>query len=268
MATPPDDKWGSARAETRSEVHSLLAPGERRCATCGARSRAASRTCPVCGVPYIVRRRKALSTRRARLIAALVAVLVLGVAGALVAILSPGIEHAKRTNAASAARAHSAAIAALERKNAVEQRLRVASTPARDPGSSAGSAARVRARAAIVGDLERAIDADARARVRAGTLVGPVRSVQCNPYPPGSNVPPTAKFGSYACVAVNRLITSGSKVLGLLGVSFWGRVDFAHGRLAWCKVNPQPGEGGAGTGPPPVPLAQACDLERPAPAGF
>lgn len=268
MATPPDDKWGSARAETRSEVHSLLAPGERRCATCGARSRAASRTCPVCGVPYIVRRRKALSTRRARLIAALVAVLVLGVAGALVAILSPGIEHAKRTNAASAARAHSAAIAALERKNAVEQRLQVASTPARDPGSSAGSAARVRARAAIVGDLERAIDADARARVRAGTLVGPVRSVQCNPYPPGSNVPPTAKFGSYACVAVNRLITSGSKVLGLLGVSFWGRVDFAHGRLAWCKVNPQPGEGGAGTGPPPVPLAQACDLERPAPAGF
>lgn len=268
VATPPDGNWDAARSKTRSEVHSLLAPGERVCATCGARSRAASRKCPVCGTPYIVRRRKALGTRRAKLILASVIVLVLVVAGALVALLSPGIEHAKRTNAATAARARSAAISSLVQKDAAEQRLRVASSAARDPGPSATPAVRSRARAAILGQLQGAIDADARARVRAGKLVGPVRYVQCSPYPPGSSVPLQGSTGSYACVAVNRLLTSGSKVLGVFGDAFWGRIDFIRGRLVWCKVNPQPGEGGAGTGPPPVPLAPACDLERPAPAGF
>jgi hypothetical protein len=222
----------------------------------------------VCGTPYIVRHRKALSTRRAKLIVALIAVLVLAVAGALVAVLSPGIEHAKRTNAAAAARARKATIGSLVQKEAAEQRLRVASSTTRDPGPSAGPAARSREREAILGELQGAIAADARARVRAGTLVGPVRYVQCSSFPPGSNVTLQASIGSYSCVAVNRLITNGSKVLGVFGDSFWARVDFSRGRLAWCKVNPQPGEGGAGTGPPPVPLAQACDLERPAPAGF
>ncbi len=268
VGTPPDDNWGAARSKARSEVHSLLAPGERMCATCGARSRASSRKCPVCGTPYIARRGKALGTRRAKLILASGTVLVLAVAGALVALLSPGIEHAKRTNAAAATRARKATIGSLVQKNAAGQRLRVASSATRDPGPSAAPAARSRDRAAILGELERAIAADARARVRAGTMVGPVRYVQCSPFPPGSNVTLQASIGSYGCVAVNRLITSGAKVLGVLGDSFWGRVDFGRGRLAWCKVNPQPGEGGAGTGPPPVPLAQACDLERPAPAGF
>jgi hypothetical protein len=193
---------------------------------------------------------------------------VLGVAGALIALLSPGVERAKSTNAAAAARARSAAIGSLMRKNAIEQRLREATVGGRDPGPAATAAVRMRARSAIVGDLEQAIAADARARVRAGTLGGPVRSVQCSPFPPGSRMSLQAGVGSYACVAVNRLITSGTKVLGVLGDPFWARVDFARGRLAWCKINPQPGEGGAGTGPPPVALAAECDLERPAPRGF
>jgi hypothetical protein len=193
---------------------------------------------------------------------------VLGVAGALVALLSPGIERTKSTNAAAAARARSAATESLVRKNAAEQRLREATIGLKDPGSSAAVADRTRARTAILGDLEQAIAADARARVRAGTLGGPIKSVQCSPYPPGTRVPLQAAIGSYACVAVNRLITSGTKVLGVFGEPFWARVDFDRGRLAWCKINPRPGEGGAGTGPPPVTLAQACDLERPAPAGF
>ncbi len=267
-ATPPDRNWDDARARARSEVDSLLAPGERQCAGCGARSRAASRTCPVCGTPYVSRRAKTFATRRAKVIAAVGTLVVLGVAVALVALLSPGIERTKSTNAAATARARSGAIESLVRKNAAEQRLREATVDRRDPGSSAAAALRTRSRSAIVGDLEQAIAADARARVRAGTLGGPIQSVQCSPYPPGTRVPLQAAVGSYACVAVNRLITSGTKVLGVFGEPFWARVDFARGRLAWCKINPRPGEGGAGTGPPPVELAQACDLERPAPAGF
>jgi hypothetical protein len=209
-----------------------------------------------------------LATPRAKLIAVLATVVVLGVAGALVAVLSPGIEQGKRAHAAAAARAHNRAIASLVRKEASEQRLRVASADRRDPGSSAPATVRTRARNAIIGDLVQAVDADARARVRAGTLSGPVRYVECYPFPAGSHVPLQAAVGSYACVAVNRLITSGTNVLGVFGDPFWARVDFARGRLAWCKINPRPGEGGAGTGPPPVALAPACDLEQPAPAGF
>jgi hypothetical protein len=209
-----------------------------------------------------------LGTRRAKLITGVAAVLVLGLAGGLVALLSPGIERAKRTNAAAAARSRNESTASLVRKNAAEQRLRQASVDRRDPGPSAAAAVRTRARGAIVGDLQRAIYADATGRVRAGPLGGPIRYVQCSPYPPGSRVPLAATVGSYACVAVNRLITSGTKVLGVLGDPFWARVDFARGRLAWCKINPRPGEGGAGTGPPLVALAPVCDLERPAPAGF
>jgi hypothetical protein len=266
--TPPDRNWDAARATARSEVHSLLAPGERQCASCGARSRAASRTCPVCGTPYVSRRAKAFGTRRAKLIAAAGTLVVLGVAGALVALLSPGIERTKNANAAAAARASSATIESLIRKDAAEQRLREATISRRDPGSSAPATVRTRARSAVVGDLEQAIAADARARVRARTLGGPIRSVQCSPFPPGSRVSSQATVGSYACVAVNRLITSGAKILGVFGEPFWARVDFARGRLAWCKINPRPGEGGAGTGPPPVTLARECDLERTAPAGF
>jgi hypothetical protein len=209
-----------------------------------------------------------LSTRRAKLIVGLGTVLVLGVAGGLVAVLSGGIERAKRTNAAADARARNGAIASLVRKNAAEQRLRAASVDRRDPRASAPAAIRTQARDAVLGDLERAIYADARARVRAGTLSRPIRYVQCSPYPPGSRVPLQATVGSYACVAVNRFITSGTGVVGVFGDPFWARIDFARGRLAWCKINPRPGEGGAGTGPPPVPLAPVCDLERPAPAGF
>jgi hypothetical protein len=268
VATPPDRNWDDARATARSEVHSLLAPGERQCTSCGARSRAASRTCPVCGAPYISRRTKPLGTRRAKLLVAIATLVVLGVAGALVAVLSPGIERTKSANAASAARASSGTIESLRRKNAAEQRLREATVDRRDPGSAAPASARTRARGVILGDLQQAIAADARARVRAGALSGPILSVQCSPFPPGSRVTLSAPVGSYACVAVNRLITSGSKVLGVFGDPFWARVDFARGRLAWCKTNPRPGEGGAGTGPPPVTLARECDLERSPPAGF
>lgn len=254
VATPPNGNWDSARTQARSEVHSMLAPGERVCSSCGFRSRAGARTCPVCGEPYVVRRRKLLGTRRARLIAGLIVVAVLGLAGGLVALLAPGIEHTKRYNVAALERQQSATRAAQTRIQTEQQKLRTTTVPAHS-------------RRELFVALQGEIKADAQARVRAGTLSGPVLRVTCAEYPP-SPTPQSGRFGAYSCLAVTRDIKSRGSTVGALGDPFWARIDTASGRLAWCRINPLPGETATGSEAASVPLSPACDLTRPAPAGF
>ncbi len=254
VATPPEGNWDAARSQARSEVHSLLAPGERVCTSCGFRSQAGSRTCPACGEPYVVRRKKLLATRRAKLIAGLIVVAVLGLAGGLVALLSPGIEHAKRYNAAALERQQAATRAAQTRIQAEQQKVHTAAVSARG-------------RQALVVALQGEIKADAEARARAGTLSGPVLRVTCAEYPP-SAIPQSGRFGAYSCLAVTRDIKSSGSTVGALGDPFWARMDIASGRLAWCRINPLPGETATGTEAASVPLARVCDLMRPVPAGF
>ncbi len=254
VATPPNGNWDAARTQARSEVHSLLAPGERVCSSCGFRSRAGARTCPACGEPYVVRRKKLLATRRARLIAGVVVVAVLGVAGGLVALLTPGIEHAKRHNVAALERQQAATRAALTKVEAEQQRVHTATVP-------------VRGRQKLVVALQREIETDAQARARARALSGPVLRVTCAEYPP-SPIPQSGRFGAYSCLAVTMDIKAGGHTVGAFGDPFWARVDTASGRLAWCRINPLPGETATGTEAAAVPLAPVCDLKRPAPAGF
>jgi hypothetical protein len=112
-------------------------------------------------------------------------------------------------------------------------------------------------RRAVLTGLERAITADARARVRRGLLPrrDPVLRTHCG-----------ARHGSadvFSCIAITAQ-TRKSRVTPvgvLLGYPFLARVDFATGRLAWCKLNPIPGEGFT---PPPdeiVPVSRACGGE-------
>jgi hypothetical protein len=202
----------------------------------------------------VIRRRKLLGTRRARLIAVLIVVAALGLAGGLVALLAPGIEHAKRYNVAALERQQAATRAAQTRIQAEQQKVRTAAVPARG-------------RQELVVALRAQIKADARARVRAGTMAGPVLRVTCAEYPP-SPIPQSGQFGAYSCLAATRDIKSGGSTVGALGDPFWARMDTASGRLAWCKINPLPGETAAGSEAASVPLSPACDLKRPAPTGF
>jgi hypothetical protein len=201
-----------------------------------------------------VRRKKLLSTRRAKLIAGLVTVAVLGVAGGLVALLTPGIEHAKRFNAAALQRQQAATRAALTKVQTQQQKVHMATVG-------------VRGRPELVSALQQEIKADAQARARAGTLSGPVLAVTCGPYPP-SPVAPSGPVVGYACLAATREIKAGGRTVGSFGDPFWARINFSRGRLAWCRIYPLPGETATGSEAASVPLAPVCDLHRQAPASF
>jgi hypothetical protein len=202
----------------------------------------------------VLRRKKPLASRRARLIAGLVVVAVLGLAGGLVALVAPGIEHAKRYNIAALKRQQAATRAAQTKILAEQQKVHTATAAAHG-------------RQELVAVLKGKIQSDAQSRARAGTLVGPVLRVTCSEYPP-SPVPQSGRFGAYSCLAVNRDIKSGGHTVGALGDPFWARIDVTRGRLAWCRINPLPGETATGSEAASVPLAPVCDLKRPAPAGF
>jgi hypothetical protein len=266
-SSPPAPGVDASSRHLPAGVHDVFAPGERVCSRCGARSLDSSRTCPACGMPYVARRPKPLGTRRARLIAAAAVIVLFAVIGGGVALLTPGINSAKRAHAAATRRADAAATAALIARETAEQQLHLATGRERDPGAPTPPPVRVRARSTLVRELEQAITADARARVRAGALTGPILFTACSPYPKGP-VPPQVvlaeRVGAYGCLAVNTPIKNAKGTVGELGDPFWARIDFATSRLAWCKINPRPGEQALGSAAPSVPLAPACDLRQPA----
>jgi hypothetical protein len=97
----------------------------------------------------------------------------------------------------------------------------------------------------LVMRLEAAILADATARARSGDLEQGVRRVECEPYPRTASRrarerDPAVRSGRYHCLAVSRDIVGTDE--GLLGYPFFARIHYREGRLAWCKINPIPGE--------------------------
>lgn len=78
-------------------------------------------------------------------------------------------------------------------------------------------------------------EADARRRVAAGELDGPVLRVSCRTSPRAA--------GAHGCTAVTRDVPAGPRnVPGSLGHPFVAVVDFGSGRYTWCKTNPVPAE--------------------------
>ncbi|MBA2439147.1 MAG: hypothetical protein H0V50_00550, partial [Thermoleophilaceae bacterium] len=101
------------------------------------------------------------------------------------------------------------------------------------------------ARRALVGDLERAITRDARARVRAGKLDGPVLETDCEINPPSQRRVErdlNAPGSDYDCVAVTQRDRAGRFAVGY---SFGAAVDYRHFRFRWAKACLAPGEGAA-----------------------
>jgi hypothetical protein len=174
---------------------------------------------------------------------------------ALVLLLAPGIDESKDRRAES------------ERQQRAQQtaervaQLRAEQRPRFERGTPAGRD--LAARASLVASLPIAIQADARQRVAAGALDGPIRSVECEPYPRtvdgrGAHLDPSQATGRYSCLAVTRTAPATERnEASSIGHPYRVLVHFDTGRFAFCKVSGRPGEGSIGS-QIPVPVPEAC----------
>jgi hypothetical protein len=174
---------------------------------------------------------------------------------ALILLLGPGIDESKDRRAQA------------ERQQQVQQtaervaQLRAEQRPRFERGTPAGRD--VAARASLVASLPIAIQADARQRVAAGALDGPIRSVECEPYPrsvdgQGAHLDPSQATGRYSCLAVTRAVQATEhNEAASIGHPYRVLVHFDTGRFAFCKVSGRPGEGSIGR-EILVPVPEAC----------
>jgi hypothetical protein len=131
--------------------------------------------------------------------------------------------------------------AQLIRRLEAEQRPRFRRSDSVAP-PGAGAEARLAARAGLLEGLSATMLADARRRVRAGRLDGPIRRVECEPFPrtvegAGAERDLSRRRGRYSCVAVTAEFgRSEASVGGVIG-----HRDFGTGRYAYCKISGQAG---------------------------
>jgi hypothetical protein len=181
------------------------------------------------------------------------AVLAIACAGAY-ALIAPAVDEGKRRGADRDARE----LALRQRAEVVRLRREQRAQTAR-----AARAARLRAagrgeaavRAALLAAVATSVGDDARARARRGELDGPIRGeARCRALPAA---PPGRAH--WECLAVTgevvRSRTSG--VVGHTGYPFLVSASLRDLRYAWCKYNPQAGEGSAQF-KLVVPLPRAC----------
>ena len=163
----------------------------------------------------------------------------------LALLLGPGIDESKDERA----RAEAERLASLRAERV--ERLRAEQRPLFGRGAPAGTDLGLRA--ALVDGLPAAVLEDARARAGAGTLDGPIRSVECEPFPrsadgTGAHLDPHRSTGRYSCLAVTREVKATAvNEPGAIGHPYRVRVDFETGRYALCKVSGRAGEGAIGT---------------------
>jgi hypothetical protein len=107
--------------------------------------------------------------------------------------------------------------------------------------AAAPEATRLTRRRTLVHRLEGAIADDARGRVARHEIAArAIRGVHCHALVNGARgdeLDLGKRLGRYACEAAVGSASAG-RVISTLGLPFVGTVDFARGRLTWCKDNP------------------------------
>jgi hypothetical protein len=184
----------------------------------------------------------------------------LAVAAALVV---PGMREDAASERRAAAAAQAKEHAALNARIAREQRPIYADSPERRPGEDT-----LEWRARVVTAGQATVAADARRRVAAGTMDGPVGGVQCTPYPGTEDrraleADPRISRLRYECFVYERKVAlpelEGKARTGLLGVPYWLVADYDADQMVFCKVVPRAGEAGFTVG---IPVPEPCrDLQ-------
>jgi len=238
--------WAEARERMRAEVQAAFAPKPRICSSCGREEATASRHCPHCGASYVVVQAKL--SKRAKLTIAGIAAGILAAAAVAWILASPSINRTKHHNTARDQARLATFISSETKRLKLDQRLHRGTAAA--PHES---------RPELVTDLQNAINADALARVKAGTIKGPIHSTRCVPVKLGP-LQPNAVRGGYECIAVNVDIPKSKEPAGVIGYPFWAVMNYRRGTFAWCKVNPKPGEMATQTHEPVVDPPAGCNL--------
>jgi hypothetical protein len=163
---------------------------------------------------------------------------VLGVAAA---ITVPRIDQGKKAGAAERARQTLAADNAERARLRADQKVHRVAVPA---GAQA------------VHTLEAGITADAKARVRAKTITGPVLSTQCTPAEPSANQFPASRVYKCFVETASGIPGEGKDVLGT-GYPFVATIYAKQHSAAWCKENPHADEKGS-RGDVRVKLSPVC----------
>ena len=185
------------------------------------------------------------------------ALVVLGVAAAVGTVVAiPHITAGKREGAARERRADAVAKARAER------RLRADQAPHRGRAAGAPRAPRAAREAAVVAALERAITADAHARLRARRLPGPeVKATVCRESKQLADLQPRARRAGgavLACLAATTISTAPGGKPFAIGFEFLGVTNWRRATFTWCKTNPPPGEQFGGVRRAEVALSRAC----------
>jgi hypothetical protein len=177
----------------------------------------------------------------------------------VVVALVPAIRASKSERTAQERRAAAVDRTAQDRRLQAEQRPRFRRSSSVAP-ARAGSRAQLAARAGLMDDLTAGILSDARARVRADQLRGPILRVECERFPRTvEGVAPdrdlSQRRGRYACVAITaELQRSAASAGGVLGHPYRALADFHTGRYAFCKISGRPDP----TPDPAVTTPRAC----------
>jgi hypothetical protein len=175
---------------------------------------------------------------------AVVVALLAAIAGATA--LVPELRESKEERAQAEQRERAERRAQLARELEAEQRPSFGRSSSVAPTGTA-EPQRLTGRAGLMDELSATIVADARSRVRLGRLDGPIRRVECDPFPRtvdgvGADRDLSRRRGRYACLAVTAEFGRGeASVGGVIGHQYRALVDFETGRYAYCKVSGQAG---------------------------
>jgi hypothetical protein len=222
--TESHDPWEAARERQREEVKAIFA----------------ART----GGAVTDRRREFRLSRRNTGLVALAFLALLLAAGLVIPNWRDSAAEQRASERAAQAKLAAAEGARITRL----QQPRFAPGPQRRPGEPA-----LAHRARLVEAGAAAITADARRRMAAGDISGPVAGTECTPFPSGSGrraqeTDPAIPRNRYECLAYERRFPlselEGQARTGIIGQPYWLVIDYGKASLAYCLLVPRAGEGG------------------------